>query len=146
MNARADQIVAIARSWIGTPYQHQCAKRGAGADCLGLVRGVWTELFDRPAPIVPAYTPDWNEPQGREDLLRAARLLLVERHGAPVPGQVLMFRMKPGSIAKHLGIVSAPDRFIHAYDGHGTCESTLSGPWRQRIAAHFDFPDRPGAS
>jgi hypothetical protein len=31
--------VEIARGWIGTPYLHQASRRGAGADCLGLVRG-----------------------------------------------------------------------------------------------------------
>lgn len=33
-------IVAEARRWLGTPYRHQASVIGAGADCLGLVRGV----------------------------------------------------------------------------------------------------------
>ena len=41
---RADEIVARARAWIGTPYRHRASCRGAGADCLGLVRGVWREV------------------------------------------------------------------------------------------------------
>ncbi len=38
--SRADEIVALARAWIGTPYRHQASCRGAGTDCLGLLRGV----------------------------------------------------------------------------------------------------------
>ena len=34
-------ILTEARDWIGTPYQHQASLKGAGCDCLGLVRGVW---------------------------------------------------------------------------------------------------------
>lgn len=41
----ADRVVAEARGWVGTPYVHQASARGAGADCLGLVRGVWRGVF-----------------------------------------------------------------------------------------------------
>ena len=37
--------VEIARDWIGTRYEHQASLKGEGADCLGLVRGVWRELI-----------------------------------------------------------------------------------------------------
>lgn len=38
------QVVAIARSWIGTPYQHQQRLRGVAVDCIGLPMGVAREL------------------------------------------------------------------------------------------------------
>ena len=34
-------VMRSARSWLGTPYRHQGARKGVGCDCLGLVRGVW---------------------------------------------------------------------------------------------------------
>lgn len=51
-------VVIAARRWIGTPYVHQAALRGAGADCLGLVRGVWREVLGEEPEPVPPYTPD----------------------------------------------------------------------------------------
>jgi hypothetical protein len=42
--ARRVGVVAAARGWLGTPYRHQASVRGEGADCLGLVRGVWREV------------------------------------------------------------------------------------------------------
>ena len=45
--ARGDQIVAAARRWIGTPYRHQASRIRVGADCLGLVRGVFEEVMGR---------------------------------------------------------------------------------------------------
>ena len=38
------RAAVIARKWLGTPYRHQASLRGEGADCLGLIRGVWREL------------------------------------------------------------------------------------------------------
>ncbi|WP_296761859.1 peptidase [Sediminimonas sp.] len=140
------QVVCAARGWIGTPYRHQASCRGAGADCLGLLRGIWRELFG-PEPLpVPAYSRDWSEPQGDERLWRAATEVLVAvEPGAPwQPGDVLLFRMRAGAVAKHLGIAGvagAAATFIHAYSGHGVVESPLSAPWRRRVVARFAFPD-----
>lgn len=142
--------VTAARGWIGTPYRHQASCRGAGADCLGLIRGIWREILGaEPAPI-PPYAPDWSEPARDEALWAAAgQHLLALPAGAPwLPGQVLLFRMRDGCVAKHLGLLSAapspgqqPGRFIHAYSGHGVLESPLSDPWRRRVVARFQFPD-----
>lgn len=141
---RADQALAEARGWIGTPYVHQASCKGAGADCLGLLRGVWRALYGaEPAPL-PGYTADWSEASGEERLLAAACRHLTPAEDLPeAPGDVLVFRMAPGAVAKHLGILSAAGpqgAFLHAYSGHGVVESPLSAPWRRRIAARFRFP------
>ena len=138
------RTVAAARLWIGTAYRHQASTRGAGCDCLGLIRGVWRDCFgDEPAPV-PPYTPDWSEPQGEERLWDAARRLLAPGRGAP--GDLLLFRMRAGSVAKHLGLLSragdAP-AFIHAMSRHGVLESPLSGPWAARVVARFDLEGGP---
>jgi NlpC/P60 family putative phage cell wall peptidase len=137
------RIVAAARSWIGTPYRHQASIPGAGADCLGLLRGVWREVFGTEPEPVPAYTADWAEPSRREVLFEAAcRWLLPKSLNDAAPGDVLLFRMREGGIAKHLGIVGhiGPEAtFIHAYTGHGVVENSLSAPWARRIAARFAF-------
>jgi NlpC/P60 family putative phage cell wall peptidase len=135
----------IARSWIGTPYVHQASTRGAGTDCLGLIRGVWRELFGTEPEMVPPYSQDWSEPQRREVLWEAAERLLrpVARGEAQASGQVLLFRMRDGSVAKHLGILADDGpypTFIHAYSGHAVHETPFSLPWRRRVVARFDFP------
>lgn len=137
------EIIAHARAWIGTPYRHQAATRGAGADCLGLVRGVWREVYGDEPEAVPAYSMDWSEPQGDERLWAAATRHLVPRSGTAQGGDVILFRMRAGSVAKHLGIVvqaGAQARFVHAYARHGVIESPLSAPWARRIVAVFEFP------
>ena len=67
---------------MGTPYRHQASVLGAGADCLGLVRGVWRGVIGEEPERAPGYTPDWAEALGEETLLDAARRHLArDRHG-----------------------------------------------------------------
>ncbi|WP_158967922.1 C40 family peptidase [Chachezhania sediminis] len=137
------RVVAAARAWLGTPYRHQAATLGAGADCLGLIRGVWRTLHGDEPEAIPAYSMDWSEPQGEERLWAAALRHLKPAEGPLRPGQVILFRMREDAVAKHLGILSAPEpdpSFIHAYNRRGVVESALSQPWRRRIAARFEFP------
>lgn len=138
-------VVTEARSWIGTPYVHQASVKGAGCDCLGLVRGVWRSLHGSEPQVMPPYTADWSEPQGEEVLWRAARMHLKPTDHVPIaPGQVVLFRMREGAVAKHMGIVSiagAAPAFVHAYARHGVVESPLSDPWARRIVARFEFQE-----
>lgn len=138
------RVVDAARGWIGTPYRHQSACKGAGCDCLGLVRGVWREVVGAEPEQVPAYSMDWSEPQGDEVLWRAAaRWLTAKPLRDEAEGDVILFRMREGSVAKHLGIIGrtgAEASFIHAYAGHQVSESALTLPWRRRIVARFEFP------
>lgn len=144
--AISERAVQEARLWIGTPYVHQASLRATGADCLGLVRGIWRSLYGCEPCAVPPYNPDWAEASGRENLLLAASTWLQAKPLLNVAeGDVLVFRMRDGGIAKHLGIQSAVGdvpRFIHAYSGHSVTESALSRPWARRLAARFAFPEQ----
>jgi len=139
------RVVAAARGWIGTPYRHQASCKGAGTDCLGLLRGVWREVRGEEPEVVPPYSMDWSEPARDEVLWRAAaRHLKVKAPQDEAPGDVLLFRMRDGTVAKHLGLaaeIGARASFVHAYSGHAVLESPLSLPWRRRIAARFTFPE-----
>lgn len=138
-------IVASARGWIGTPYLHQASLKGAGADCLGLLRGVWREVIGPEPEAVPPYSADWSEASGIEELAAAAlRWLVPKPSGAEAVGDVLLFRMRSGAVAKHLGIVAqvgASASFVHAYSGHSVVETALSDPWKRKIHARFQFPE-----
>lgn len=162
-------ILAEARAWIGTPYRHQASARGAGCDCLGLVRGIWRALCGAEPEEAPAYTPDWAERRGCETLLNAAL-----RHLVTIPlkeaalGDVLLFRMDARSPIKHCAILEtaiasrqiarSPSRqvanrsmratgdlatgayIIHAYWGRAVVRSRFAPWWRARWAASFQFP------
>ncbi len=144
MSTVTQRVISEALSWVGTPYQHQASRKGAGTDCLGLLRGVWRHVYGAEPESVPAYTADWSEPQGREELLWAAeRHLICKPTSDAAAGDVLLFRMRRGAVAKHLGLqVRAGQNaaFVHAYSGHGVTVSPLSEPWARRVVARFSFP------
>lgn len=136
-----ERILSIARDWIDTPYQHQASVKGAGCDCLGLIRGIWREIYGDEPIDVPAYTPDWAEALGEETLLQASKTCLKPiAKNAAKPGDVLLFRMAPRVPCKHIAILSASDRIIHAYWGRAVVESYLVPYWTRRHAFSFSFP------
>ncbi|QFU17074.1 NlpC/P60 family protein [Microvirga thermotolerans] len=133
-------IVAAARSWIGTPYRHQASVKGAGCDCLGLLRGVWRETMGAEPELPPPYAPDWAE-AGGERLLMAARRHLVETDGdAVAAGDVLLFRWREGLPAKHCAIATSPGTMVHAHDGACVAEVAFRPWWRRHLAHVFRFP------
>ena len=134
-------VVATARSWLGTPYHDQASLRGVGCDCLGLARGVWREVVgNEPFPI-PPYSRDWGETGPHEVLAEGAASMLIPIAPTDVgPGALILFRMTPRAIAKHVGILTEPDRFIHSYERLGVIEEVLTPAWRRRIAFAFLFP------
>ena len=139
--ADPDAVIAAARGWLGTPYHDQASLRGVGCDCLGLARGVWRDVVGAEPQAIPPYSRDWGETGTREVLADGARAMMIEIPLAEIgPGALVLFRMAPCAIAKHVGILTAPDRFIHAYDRLGVIEEALTTAWSRRIAFAFRFP------
>ncbi len=133
------RVISIARSWIGTPYHHQESVKGAGCDCLGLVRGVYRELYGFEAQKVPAYSRDWAEAGGVETLLKAGRAHLRETD-RPRPGDILIFRFQKSALAKHAAIMVGERRMIHAIENAPVCEVHIGRWWWRHIAGCFQFP------
>ena len=139
---RAD-VIAYARDWLGTPYMHQAARKGVGCDCLGLLRGVWEDIYETEAERPPNYTPVWAEirPEGDEPMLEAAN-----RHLIPValkdakPGDVILIRVRRQSAIKHCGLLSYDNHIIHAYDRHHVLEEPMREAWKPRNLYAFQFP------
>jgi len=134
-------IVTEARSWIGTPYRHQASLKGIGCDCLGLVRGVWREVIGAEPERAPPYAPGWAEAASGEPLAdAAARHLVAVDRDAFDAGDVLLFRWRAKLPAKHMAIVTASDRMVHAHDGACVAEVAIAPWWRRRLAYAFRFP------
>ncbi|GGY53251.1 hypothetical protein GCM10007148_23110 [Parvularcula lutaonensis] len=75
-------------------------------------------------------------------MLDAARRSLVARDKAGI-GDVLLFRMRRSMPVSHCGILIAPDRFVHAYEGQAVISTPLSEFWQTRISGVFAFPEVP---
>lgn len=142
MNVDPLDVVAEARAWIGTPWQHQAAVRGVGCDCTGLVRGVIAAFGALPYELEQmsyARTPDGVT------LLRVCRKYLPEVVPAgAAPGDLLVFSWGGGP--QHLGIaadyVHGGLSLIHALDQQGrergkVLEHRIDATWRARVVGVF---------
>ena len=140
-SADPGRVIAAARAWIGTPYHDQASLRSAGCDCLGLARGIWREIVG-PEPFeLPAYGRGWGETGDREVLADGARRAMIEIDKAEAgPGAAVVFRMRAGAIAKHVGILTECASLVHAYERLGVVEQPFDRAWRRRMAFAFLFP------
>lgn len=140
-------VLSEAQSWIGTPYLHQASLKGAGTDCLGLLRGIWRALYGHEPEALPYYKPDWAERGGEETLFHAAcRHLVPLQNNTRRPGDVILFRFAPHCPAKHCAVLARPGRMIHAWHRRAVCETALGPWWERRTAGLFAFPEHPEGS
>ena len=140
------KIITAARAWIGTPWHHRASCLGAGADCLGLIRGVWRDVIGPEPELLPLYSEDWSQLRRRWGLKnRLASYFTPCAAALARPGDVILLRISPRSGAKHLAILAHKSdtlTLIHSYQKHGVIEQTYTPSWRRRAVAGFCFPDR----
>lgn len=136
---RAD-LIAEARSWIGTPWRHQAAIKGVGADCVGFVRGV-AEPFVGKVPIAMDYTTTWQlyraEPRMYREFAARCEEVPLDRIK---PGDILLFGFGKGP-AHHCGYSAPDDRIIHCYREAGAVvEQDLTDWWQRKLRHAFRVP------
>ncbi len=132
---------AEARRWLGTPYRHQASVRGEGSDCLGLLRGVWRQLYGHEPQVIPAYAVDPRRNDDPAELQKAADTYLTRVTRPILGGDVLLFRLKRNMPARHCGIAIANHGFIHAQERLGVVEAPLSLSWQRRLSGIYAFPE-----
>lgn len=110
-----NEIVAEARSWEGSTWQHQASLKNVACDCVGLIRGVYKELTGIVPDIPFNYSATWPLYKSEEKLYNECTKVLIE---IPVEsagiGDVVLFGFGKGP-ASHIGIKLSDKLFIHSY-------------------------------
>lgn len=134
----ADDIVREARSWKGTPYQHQASIKGVACDCIGLLVGVARELGMPEADAFLASPFHAYSKSPEPAALRSAVAMFLDPIIDPLPGDILLLRFEVEP--QHFGILSTPDYMVHAWAMSGKCvEHRLDERWRKRIISAFRY-------
>lgn len=94
------QVVAEARTWLGTPWLHQHRVKGHGIDCIGLIICVARDLGLSPPGT--DYTGYGRRPDGSLMSLCGQHMRPIER-GAMQPGDVLVVAIEHDP--QHMGIL-----------------------------------------
>ena len=133
-----DLVLPVARQWIGTPYVLGAALRGAGCDCIGLVRGVWSDLSGKPPPPVPPWRSDWANAKGRPLVAAARSYLCPKDRVEALPGDVVVLRVADTREA-HCGILDIDGQFIHSMESVGVVRVPFDA-YRPNLAFVASFP------
>ena len=125
-----NQIVAIAESWIGTPFRYGASIKGKGVDCAKFVFMVFKELGAIQTNDLPPHLPPcWNdvvESQGidpnifRNQLLKYADIVPFNDRRA---GDVISFIYR--GLESHVGILVEDDCIVHAKTGRRVVKQRL---------------------
>jgi NlpC/P60 family putative phage cell wall peptidase len=133
MTITREQIVAEARTWLGTKYRHQGRVKGLSVDCVGLVFGVAAALGVPHQPV-----SDYSRrPDGT--LLPGIEAQTAPVTGAPAAGDIVVFQWAAEPM--HVAILTAPDHIIHAFAiNRVVCEHRIDERWQRRVACFRAFP------
>jgi len=110
------QIVAVAMSWLGTPYQHMQKCKGAGVDCATFLAAVWEEAGLIPEEKIEFYPIDWhqhsNDPRYLNQLLKHSRMInpILD---PPKPADVVVVKLLQSRTINHSAIIVDFPKIIH---------------------------------
>ena len=107
-------IVEEALTWVQTPWHHAECVKGAGVDCVGLLRGVYNAvgLTHIQASEIPYYPPDIMLHKNAETVLDVI-VKYAKEVEQPQMGDVVLWRF--GHIFAHAGIIINWPMVVHAY-------------------------------
>jgi len=134
------EIVAEAREWIGTRWDHQQRLKGVGTDCAGMVIGIAHVLLGFDAAI-EAYN---RAPGINNSLLRLCTVHMT-RVRRPALGRVAVMRFEGEKLSHHLGVFGDYPfgglSLIHAYaQSRKVVEHRFDEAWSARVVAVFVLP------
>lgn len=133
----ADEAISTARTYLGTPFQHQGRLKGVGLDCVGLLICLGKELglFDSQLE----YTGYRRRPDG----VLLTELMNLHLGAKPdgdliKPADVLLIRVRQ---PQHAVLVTdiRPLTVIHAV-ARGVVEHRFDERWQRRIMAVYRIP------
>lgn len=136
--AKRDEVVREAKSWLGTPYHHQAFVKGAGVDCGFLLICIYHAcgLIDwiDPRP----YPHDWHLHRSAEMYLGWVERYAMKVDRAPKAGDIVLFKF--GRCISHGGIMLNDHDIIHAYIGLGVVIGDINKePLRGRYAGVYSI-------
>jgi cell wall-associated NlpC family hydrolase len=111
-----DDIVAQARTWLGTHWHHNARVKGAGVDCGQFIIAAYIDAGLVADFATGQYPADWMLHQSDERFLGWVTMYLDEVK-APLPGDVAVW--KYGMCYSHGAIVLDWPQIIHSYRREG---------------------------
>jgi cell wall-associated NlpC family hydrolase len=122
---RRENIVAIARSMLGTPFKTDMALKGVGCDCAGL-------------PEIVLIAMGQEIPPRSHSLVDALNIALQKTEN-PNAGDVVLFKSTANDADFHCGILTDKNTIIHAHWSQGVVENTFGNWFKKRVVSFYSF-------
>lgn len=138
MTVTRPQIVAEARAFIGTRWEHQGRLRNVGVDCIGLIYEVARALGLDDGVQLPPYAR-----RSTDNMMQQMCQQYLVRVGGPAEGRIATLRFSQE--IRHMGFIgdypAGGFSLIHSYAKvRKVVEHRLDDLWLQRCTAFYDFP------
>lgn len=137
-------IVAEARTWIDTPFQHQQHLKGIACDCGGLLRGVAINCGIIPPSFLESVKDQLAYPFRPNGALQRACAEFFDPvpFKDSMPGDLLLFRIQRQP--QHMGIITQtePLRMVHSSNLRKlmrVVEQDVTSYWRTRVQACYRY-------
>lgn len=136
------ELLAEAKSWVGTPYLHQACVKGVGVDCVNLIIavGAATGLLNLTKADLKAFS-------GYSRLPNPDHMgYYIRKHLLPADFQVgnIVWIQWRENLPMHLAIIGEHDSeptLIHAYgDVRKVVEHKLTKEWHDKIVSFWGYP------
>lgn len=139
MKPTREDIIAEARTWVGTPYHHMGAVKGAGVDCAQLLNMIYSEVGLIERVDYGEYSQDWMLHRSEEKYLRVI-MNHAKKVDHPLPGDVVLWKI--GRCFSHAAVVVTWPEIIHSYKAEG-CVYGLGdqGEFEGRECVFFSLMD-----
>jgi cell wall-associated NlpC family hydrolase len=114
--AQRERLIAVARTWLATPFHDCAAIKGAGVDCGMFIKASFEEAGLITDVDLGDYSPQWYLHRNDELYLSAIGNRMIEINEADaIAGDIVLYKF--GRCFSHGGIIIVPGwpKIIHAY-------------------------------
>lgn len=130
-----EKFISIARSWLGTKWQHDQQVKGIGVDCVNFLMAVAIEYGCELPPI----------PKNYDRMSRNNEIVdYIADNFDEIPKQSMdstdIAIFKVSGYSTHVGIITAPYQIIHACNKTGSViEHNLDGVFLRKLHSVWRF-------
>lgn len=137
-----DVFIEEARSWIGTPWQHQARLKGIGVDCVGVVQ----KSYEKATGKKCEYEINYHRipPIGREERLEEILgVYFDKKEGKELErGDVMLFSFK-NKLSNHVGIYTGDGNMVHAWlDVNKVVEMPMDDAWKRSVKVVYKLKEK----
>ena len=144
MKLQSRQIVlAESKAWLGVKFSHLGRSKTSGVDCLGLIEGIWTNLYSEfPFRNLVYNRPRSINPHKEVDADQLGNHLIELPKFSPNQISLIIFELSQFRFHLGIGVTNIQaTHLIHTDFINGVVLEQLSSRWSKKIKTIYNFSE-----